>query len=488
MYAKTELIFCGVVLDEKIETQGSVSIAADLGQDIIDFFLETALYRGIEIPEQYVFKSGEIFYGNNKTLEFRLTLAAIESFGAANAARTICLTKDKPLARFAEIKSTAAVIEFYADLEKKFPDTYIGKQVPGSSSNPEESPEKLTPVNPNVTAAKSADIKYVPTLIRELQTALEDHSRSYLTAEVAGDQLYFRWNLPPVKNVGNPSDKPGRVQGVVFKSLYPILGFIRISLSDLPNSLNISLKKLLSEHSILINEFEDEPSWKQINIKTVAAQINYRYEKAAVLQSLLDAFSDVSDVPAEAIQKIVEEHKCSLEKATHIYFLEILWARDEFISKTFHFDYEKFVAKWLEFTLSVLTELYAENAALRFAPHEAVSIRDRERELKALRVKVQKRINELFLFKPGRRPGSANVVSQVKEKTENAAKTARIRAAVKIVCQNKIKQFGELDFESKVTRGAVAKHLNISRKTLSNWITGCRFDFESERDKATRNS
>lgn len=488
MYAKTELVFCGVVLDKKIENQGSASIAADLGQDIIDFFLETSVYRRIEIPEQYVFKSGEIFYSNNKIVEFRLTLAAIESFGAANAAETICVTKNKPLARFAEIKSTAAVTDFYADLDKNFSDKNKGKQVPSSSSDPKKSPKRLTPVIPNVTAAKSADIKYVPAITNELQTALEDHPRSYLTAEIAGDQLYFRWNLSPVENVENVSDKPGRVQGVVFKCLYPILGFIRISPSDLPNSLNISLRKLLSEPSVLINEFQDEPSGKQINIKTGAAQITYSYEKAAVLQSLLNAFSDISDVPAEAIQKIIEKHKCSEEKANYMYFFEILRARSDFISEAFYIEYEEFATKWLEFTLSVLTELYAENVALRFTPHEAVSIRDRERELKALSVKVQKRVNELFLFKPGRRLGSANVVSLAKEKIENAAKTARIRAAIKIVCQDKIKQFGGLDFESKVNRGAVAKRLHISRKTLSNWIDGCGFDFESERNKALRNS
>lgn len=487
MYAKTELIFCGVVLDEEIENQGSASITADLGQDIIDFFLETAVYRGIEIPEQYVFKSGEIFYGNNKILEFRLNLAAIDSFGATNAVETICVTNNKPLAQFAEIKSTAAVTKFYTDLDKNFSDKNKGKQVPSSSLTSKKSPKRLTPVIPNVTAAESIDIKYVLTLIRELQIALEDRSRSYLTAEIAGDQLYFRWNLSPIENVENVFGKPGRVQGVVFKCLYPILGLIRISLSDLPNSLNISLKKLLSEPSVLINGFEDEPSVKQINIKTSAAQITYRYEKSAVLQSLLNAFSDISDVSVEAIQKIIEKHKCSEEKANYMYFFEILRARSDFINKAFYIEYEEFAAKWLEFTLSALTELYAENVALRFTPHEAVSIRDRERELKALNVKVQKRVNELFLFKPGRRPGSANVVSPAKEKTENDAKTARIRAAVKIVCQDKIKQFGGFDFESKVTRDAVAKQLHISRKTLSNWINGCGFDFDSEREEAMSN-
>ncbi len=101
---RTEPMFYGFILNEKVENEGRASIAFDLGQEIIDVFFQTAVYCGFKIPERSVFKSGEIFYYNNQIQEFRLTLFTRDELSPLTNTKTICVTKTKPGSQFSEIK------------------------------------------------------------------------------------------------------------------------------------------------------------------------------------------------------------------------------------------------------------------------------------------------------------------------------------------------------------------------------------------------
>ena len=479
---RTEPMFYGFILNEKVEDEGRASIAFDFGQEIIDVFFETAVYCRVKISERSVFKSGEIFYYNNQIQEFRLTLLTRDELSPLTNTKTICVTKTKPGSQFSEIKDTAKVTDFFNDLEGNFFEAKKKKkeiiQEKISASAPKMNYKRLIAAVPNVIDANPENIKYVSTITTELRVAPADRSRKYLAVRVDGDQLYFCWDVPPVENTLN---KPG-AQAFALKSLYPILGFIKIFLSDLPNILAISLNKLLSVHEPKRAFFKNE--LKQGDAET---RINYYYESTAIMQWLIKAYQEIIDIsPEGAIERIAKKNNCSFQRATHVFFLEIIWARDEFVNQTLLIDYEKFAAKLLEFTSSALTELYAKNQALRFSPHWTINVKERDAEINNLGAQIQKRVNELFLFKPGRRSGSTNLFSLEKEAAEKEMLASQIRNAVKSVCEDQIKKFGKFEIESKVTRQAVAARLKTSRKSLSSWIKHCELDFEFERDKALR--
>lgn len=461
---KAEQLFCGIVLNEKLENKGSASIAVDLGQEIINVFFESSVSCEIEIPERAIFKSGEIFYHDNKIQEFRLTVIIPAESGSAATLKTICITENEPQSQFNQIKNAAGIKDFFTDLDRKYSEPVSGKK-------------KKFPVKPE-------NIKYVKTIEAELQVAPADRTRKYLAACIEDNQLYFCWNLPRLENVDNPSEEfksePG-LQPFVLKSLYPILGFIKISLIDLPNCLAISLKTLLSVHTPKRSIYQGNQK-----LESPGTILTYCYESSAIEQALYNAFEEIIDVPAAAIDRIINKNGYNLEQAIQVFFLEVIWARDEFYNQEVFLQYPRFVADMLEFTNSALTELYARNMALRFSPHSTISVKDRSAAISALGAELQKRINELFLFTAGRRQGSTNLPLPDEEAVEEKRLADQIRNAIKIVCQKMIKKHGPFEYESKVTRIAVADQLKVSTKTLRRRISVCGLDFNGERDKLLR--
>jgi len=341
-----------------------------------------------------------------------LTVIIPAESGSAAVPETICITENKPQSRFAEIRHAAGIKDFFADLDRKYFEPVGRKKKkflvqPARRKRKRPFRKRLIPVIPTVIGAKLEDIEYVWTIATELQLAPADRTRKYLAAYVENNQLYFCWNLPPLENVDNPSDEfksESGSQPFVLKSLYPILGFIKISVIDLPNSLAISLKTLLSVHTPKRSNYQSNPE-----LKSPGTILTYCYESSVIEQALYNAFEEIIDVPVAAINRIIKKNGCSLEQAIQVFFLEVIWARDDFYNQEVFLQYPRFVADMLEFTNSALTELYARNMALRFSPHSTISVKGRIAAISALGTELQKRINELFLFTAGRRQGSTNL-------------------------------------------------------------------------------